>query len=68
MTKYMDCPKCGEKAYSDGIDADVTWYFPPFHCDCGWSETCKSSDKEGCKVCTEYKFCYEQLQEMGETK
>lgn len=68
MTEYMDCPKCGGKAYSEPVDASPAWYYPPYHCDCGWSEMCESADKEGCKNCTEYKYCYEQLQELESIK
>lgn len=54
----MICPRCGKKAYSEGIDNEIGYIYPPFHCDYGWSEMCNLQNTEGCKKCTEYEHCY----------
>lgn len=52
------CPKCGEKVYSEGINNGIGYVYPPFHCECGWSEMCSFQDKEGCKKCDQYEKCF----------
>lgn len=52
------CPKCGETMYSEGINNGIGYYHPPFHCECGWSEMCGYQDKDVCKKCDQYEFCY----------
>lgn len=55
---YMKCPKCGGEAFSEGVNVDVGYYYPPFHCFCGWSEMCDLKGSKDCIKCTEYENCY----------
>lgn len=52
------CPECGTKVYSEGVHNGVGYVYPPFHCDCGWSEMCAYQDIENCKKCDQYEMCY----------
>lgn len=52
------CPKCENEIYSEGINNGVGYVYPPFHCECGWSEMCAFENKEDCKRCDQYEKCY----------
>ncbi|BDR74285.1 hypothetical protein K144316041_p21240 (plasmid) [Clostridium tetani] len=56
------CSKCGEKVYSEGVNNGVGYVYPPFHCGCGWSESCGYAEEENCKRCDQYEMCYNQLE------
>lgn len=57
-TIKADCPKCGNTMTSDGENVGIGYVYPPFHCECGYSDLCAYENAEKCKICTEYKSCY----------
>lgn len=47
LIKESICPKCGTKIYTEGVNVEVGYYYPPLHCEeCGWTEKI-----DYCKVC-----------------
>ncbi len=35
----MQCPNCGEPCGRDEVDVGVGYYYGPYGCSCGWSES-----------------------------
>lgn len=54
------CPKCGNTMYSEGVNNGIGYVYPPFHCECGWSEMCPYEDINSCKKCDQYEFCFRE--------
>jgi hypothetical protein len=51
------CPKCNSTMYSEGVNNGIGYYYPPFHCDCGYSDRCEY-EGENCNRCDQYERCF----------
>jgi len=66
-TIYCECPNCKGQAYSEGVNVGVGYMYPPFHCDCGWSDRCHLWNTENCsKKCTEYDVCSQEPNKIND--